>query len=147
MDGCGRGGPGLRLVEGQAVLGRGQNVLQRAVAGRAQLLGSAARGLQPLGAVAPPETHDPQAGAVALLGMRPAAQDLGHQPARGRSGLAGPADQPRGRPLRVRPVRARHVLGLGRRPTIVAPAVGSDPLALVVDLDDRGCVAGLDVFA
>jgi len=58
------------------------------------VLSSAAGGLQPLVPVASPETHQPQTGPVALLGMGPAAQDLDDYAAGGLAGLLRPADQP-----------------------------------------------------
>ena len=144
-DGCGVVGGGL-VLEGQAVLGRGEDVLDGAVAVGAQALGARAGGLEPLVAVAPAEAHEPQAGAVALLGVRAALEDLGHHAPRGRSGLLGPADEARGRPLRVRPVRAGHVLGQGRGLAVVASTVRRHPPAFVEDLDDRGGVARLDLL-
>jgi hypothetical protein len=74
-----RGWEPERLVplEGQAILCRGEDVLDRTGAVGAQLLGAGAGGLAPLGAVAT-QTHQPQAGAIALLGVGAATQDPGH---------------------------------------------------------------------
>ena len=41
--------------------------------------------------------------------MRAALEDARDEPAGRRAGLFGPRDQPRRRPFRVRPMRARHV--------------------------------------
>src|SRR5258708_24782196 len=78
--------------------------------------------------------------------MRPALQDPFHQPARGRSCLLRPVDEPRRRPLGVGAMRARHVLALGRWLVVVAPTVGIESLALVEDLDRCGGVASLPLL-
>ena len=73
-----RGRLGRRL-QGQTVLGRSEDVLDGAIAIRLKGHGAGARGLKPDVAVLPAQAHDPQTGAIALLGVRPAAEQLGHQ--------------------------------------------------------------------
>ena len=96
-------------------MARGEPVLHRAIAIRAEGQGPCAGGLEASVAVAPAQAHEPQAGAIALLGVRAAPEDLGHQPPGGRAGLFSPADEPRRRPLGMRPVGLGYVLRRGRR--------------------------------
>ena len=83
---------GFGVVERQPVLSRCQDVLDGAVAVRLQAQGPGAGGLQTVGAVLAAQTHQSQAGAVALFRMRPPLENLFNQRAGGRTGLPGPAD-------------------------------------------------------
>ena len=100
------------------------------------------------GAVAFDQAEDADAGAEALLGMRPRAQD--HVDQHGgvgadRGGLA--ADALVG-PVAIAPVRTRHVLGDGGRPMRAqAAAMAGDPFAAMEDLDCRGGDPRLDLLA
>ena len=93
------------------------------------------------------QAHEPEARAVALLGMPLGGEDGGHELAGDRPRRLGPRDEPRWRPLGVRPMGVRHVRRVGRvlgAPT--APAVRGDPPALEKDLDDGGGEADLDAL-
>ena len=61
--------------------------------------------------------------------------------------LLGPADEARRRPLGVGAVGARHVVGDGGRPPVVASPVGPHPAPLEEDLDGRRGVADFDLLA
>ena len=66
--------------------------------------------LDALRAIALGQAEQPQAAAVAVLGMAEALQLLGDEAAGVRPDVAAPMDQPLGRPLLVRPMRSRHRL-------------------------------------
>src|SRR3954471_13692780 len=97
--------------------------------------------------VAPGQRQDAEAGAKALLGMRPGSDD-GLEKGSGRrtNPLAG-RDQPSRRPLAVAAMGARHVIGNRR---VAAPVgrtgVARDPLTLVENLDRLGSDAHIDEF-
>ena len=109
--------------------------------------GAGARRVEPVVAVLPPQAHDAEHGPVALLGVRAAPQNSVHELAGRGTGLLGPADEPRRRPLGVGAVGARHVLGDGGRLPIVASPVRRHAAAFEEDLDGRGGVADLDLLA
>ena len=89
-----------------------ENVLDGAIAIGAEPLGAATRRVEPIRAVDAAQAHEPETGAIALLGMRaPLEEARDESPGRG-AALLGPRDQARRRPFRVRAMRARHV----RRP-------------------------------
>ena len=81
------------LVEREPILLVDENVLDRAIAIGAQPFGAATRRVQPVQPVDAAQSHEPQAGAIALLGMRPAFEDAGDEPPGRGAGLGGPADQ------------------------------------------------------
>jgi len=96
-------------------------------------------------AVAPGQRQDAEAGAKALLGMRPGSDDsLEKGSGRGTNPLAG-RDQPSRRPLAVAAMRARHVISNRR---VAAPigrtGMARDPLPLVEDLDRLASDADID---
>ena len=124
-------------LEGEPVLRGGEDVFDGALAVGPERRGARARRVEPGGAVAATQAHQAEAGAIALLGVRPAAEDLGDELPGGGPSLFCPADEPRRRPLGMRPVRAGHVLGLRRRRAVVPAAVRGDPPAREVDLDRR----------
>ena len=95
-------------------------------------------GLEAGGAVAAAEAEQPQAGAVALLGMRAVGEDGGDE----RRGLGAdglrPLDEARRRPLEMVLVGLGHVGGGGGVPArrVIAP-MGGDALAAMEELDGR----------
>ena len=98
-------------------------------------------------AVALAEPQDAQARAEALLGVRTIREDRLAQVARRRADLVCPRQDARRRPLGVRAVRARHVLGLRREaPLHVRPAVRRHTRSAVQDLHDVGADARLDLL-
>lgn len=96
------------------------------------------RALDPLVRVALAQTHDAQTGPVALLGVGPALHDRSDESCGRGADLLGPGDQPRRRPLGVRPVRGGHVLGLGRVTELHVGAHVARDAAPRADLDG-GC--------
>src|SRR6202142_1775944 len=86
--------------------------------------------------VAPGQRQDTEAGAKALLGMRPCSDDgLEKRRGRGADLLAG-RDQASRRPLAVAAMGARHMIGnRGVAVPVGRTGVAGDPLALVEDLD------------
>ena len=127
-----------RILERQPVLLIDENVFDGAKAIGAQPLGARTGGFQTIRAVQPPEPHQPEARAVALLGMRAALEDARHEPAGRRAGLRGPRDQARRRPFRVRAMRARHVRHLGGKPAPAGePQMRRDAPPLEEDFDGR----------
>jgi len=100
------------ILEWEAVLLVDENLFDRAIAIGAQPLGTVARGFEAIGAMDPAQAHQPQARAVALLGVRPMLQDAGDHAARGGAALFRPRDQAGRRPFGVRAMRPRHVVEL-----------------------------------
>src|SRR5271154_6682741 len=97
--------------------------------------------------VAPGQRQDPEAGAKALLGMRPGGDD-GLEKCRGRGAdlLAG-GDQSSGRPLAVAAVGAGHMISdRGMAAPVRRTGVAGDPLPLVEDLDGLVGDADIDEF-
>ena len=82
-----------RRLDGQTVLAGAEDVLDGVIAAGAERQRAGAGRLEPDVSVTPPQLHDPQTGAIALLGMRAALQDLGNELSGRRSDLVGPADQ------------------------------------------------------
>ena len=96
------------------------------------------------------ETHDTETGAVALLGMWPAFQDLPPQSAAvARADLAGIFPDALDRPAGVAPVTGQHVLGNGRvLPVPACAQMNGDALsALMENLDAAGGQPRLDLGA
>ena len=75
------------ILEREPILLVDENVFDRAIAMGAQPLGTVAGGFESIRAMDPAQAHEPQARAVALLGVRPLLQDAGDQPPRGRAAL------------------------------------------------------------
>lgn len=114
-----------RILERQPVLLIDENLFDGAKAIGAQPLGARAGRFQPIRAVQPPESHQAEAGAVALFGMRLALENARHDPAGRRAGLR-PGDRARRRPFRMRAMRAGQVRHLGgKRPRPVSRADAS----------------------
>src|SRR5262245_56717020 len=129
---------GRRLVEREPVLLVFENLLDGADAIRAELLGAGASGFEPPGAVLAAEPHQSQTRAVPLCGVRATLQDAGDEPAGGGAGLFGPGNQPRGRPLGVRAMGARHVRDLRGIPAAADEThVRGDRAVLEEDFDGR----------
>src|SRR6202140_5258229 len=97
--------------------------------------------------VAPGQRQDTEAGAKALLGMRPCSNDgLEKRGGRGTDLLAG-RDQSSGRPLAVAAMGARHMIGdRGVAAPVGRTGVAGDPLAPVEDLDGLVSEADIDKF-
>mmetsp|Transcript_6076 Transcript_6076/g.24370 ORF Transcript_6076/g.24370 Transcript_6076/m.24370 type:complete len:788 (+) Transcript_6076:480-2843(+) len=103
----GRGGK----QRGLAIQAALEDVGHAAQVGRADSHGPRAGGLQPLGAVAAYQGQQAQAGAVALLRMRAVLELPGDHRGSAHADTLAPADQLGRRPLQMRAVRRRHVLG------------------------------------
>ena len=84
--------------------------LDRLVAGRVNRQCLLAGEFQALRAVLIGQAQDAQRRAVTLLGMRLGADDVIDERAGGEPDGLAPVDQPRGRPLQVRPVGSRAML-------------------------------------
>ena len=97
--------------------------------------------------VASGQRQDTEAGAKALLGVRPGLDDdLEERRGRWTDLLAG-GDQPSRCPFAVAAVRARHMIGDGGVATPVGrKGVAGDPLSLVEDLDGLVGDADIDEF-
>jgi hypothetical protein len=87
--GSGSGG----LVEGKLVLLVAENGFDGAIPIGAQSLRAETRGIEAIGPMDLAQPHGAQAGAVALLWMRPAFEEAGHEPTGGRPALFRPRDQ------------------------------------------------------
>ena len=104
--GTGRGG----ILEWEPILLVDENVFDGAIAIRAEPLGTVTGGVESIGAIEPAQSHEPQARAVPLLGMRPVREDARDHPPGGWATLFGPRDEPGRGPFRVRPMGPRHVI-------------------------------------
>ena len=110
----------------------------RAIGPGADLDGALGSGLDARGAERADETHDAETGAVALLGMWPAFQDLLAKRRSRRADLAGVFADVLDRPAGVAPVTGRHVLGNGRvLPVPACAQMNGDALALMENLDPQ----------
>ena len=125
-----------------------QDGVDAAVRGAANLQRALAGGQHALALVALAQVHQPQARAVAMLGMRTRAQDRLHQLGHRRSDGRAPRHQLGGRPFQMRAVRGGHVLTHGEEPlSTVATHMAGHPSATMDDLDDVGGGAHLDRLA
>src|SRR6202041_2341969 len=114
----------------------------------ADLHGPLGSGLDARGAERAGETHDAETGAVALLGMGSAFQDLLAKRRGRRADLAGVFADALDRPAGVAPVTGRHVLGNGRvLPVPACAQMNGDALALMENLDAAGGQPRLDLGA
>jgi len=97
--------------------------------------------------VASGQRQDTEAGAKALLGVRPGLDD-DLEERRGRwTDLLSGSDQPSRRPFAVAAVGARHMIGDGGMATPIGrTGVAGDPLPLVEDLDGLVGDADIDEF-
>ena len=89
------------LLHGNLVEAVLENGLDRLIGAAADLEGAATGGFEPGGRVGLTQPQQPQTGAIGLLGVRLAFQDVAGQLAGVRTGLLGPSDDARGRPLQV----------------------------------------------
>ena len=136
---------GRRRVEREPVLLMTKDVFDGAIAVRPELLRALTGGLEPVRSMEPPQAHQTETRAIALLGMQPALEDAGDEPAGRRTGLFRPRDQPRGRPLGMRAMRVRHVRGVGDEAASASHArVHGDAAAIEEDFDCRRGEAGFD---
>src|SRR5690606_18717101 len=102
----------------------------RSIAASAGVERAPTRGVEAGVAVLLCEAEEAQTRSVAPLGVPSLAQDHLAESARVWTDLLGPAEDARGRPLRVRAMAARHVVGNRREPaTHEAANVNSDALA------------------
>ena len=94
------------------------------------------------------EADDAETGAVALLGMGPALEDLLAERRRRRADLPGVVPDALDRPAGVSPMAGGHVFGNGGGLPVPAPAqMNGDALALVENLDATGGHPRLDLGA
>ena len=113
-----------------------QDRVDGGVGARADLQRPAAGGLEPLGPVALGQPQDADAGAEALLGVRPLAQDDLDECRGVAPDLAGPPLEALRRPVGVAPVARRHVLAHRRVLAVRGRAhVRGDALAAMEHLD------------
>src|SRR6266481_5425949 len=107
-----------------------------------------AGGIDPFGAIALDQAQDADAGAEALLGMGPRAQDDIDQHGGVRADRLGLMADALVGPVAIAPVGAGHVLGDSGRPMRAqAAAMAGDAFAAMKDLDCRGGDARLDLLA
>src|SRR5262249_52414430 len=120
------GGRGRRLTV-EPVL---EDRFHAAIARGAHGAGALTCVLDPRGLVAAGEAEETEARAEALLGMRAPLEDPTHDRGGGGTDRLGPADEPRGRPLRVAAVAVRPMRRVGREAAAdVAPAMRGDAAA------------------
>ena len=104
-----------------------------------------ARGTDPFVAIASDQTHQTEARTIAVLRVRPRAQDPLDQLADRWANAGAPGDQLQRRPLQMGTMRRRHVLADGGEPTLaVLTQVAGDASATVEDLDHPSGGAHLD---
>ena len=139
-----RGAPGRRLPIKLVV----EDGFDGAVGPCTDLDGAFGGGFEPRGPERSGEADDAQAGAVALLGMGPAFEDLLAQRRRSGADLAGVLADALDGPAGVAPVAGGHVLGKGGvLPVPARPYMDGDALAFVEDLDAAGRHPRLDIGA
>src|SRR5262245_22349055 len=124
-----------------------QDRIDMAIGARLDGTGARASGLEPLRAIALGEAQEPQARAIALLGMGPIRENRRDE----RRGLSAdgtrPVDEAGGRPLQMMLVGLGHVRGVGGVAAAEGTApMGGDPLPTVEDLDGCRGQAGVDVL-
>ena len=117
------------------------------VGARADGDGPGTGGLQAGVAIALGEPQDAEAGAVALLGVRPVGEDSLDEGGRVGADRARPGDEAQGRPLEVVLMRWGHVGGVGGVPAAdLAADMGRHPLPAMEQFDRRHRQAGIDEF-
>src|SRR4249920_233762 len=136
-----------RLVEENAIEAALEDRTDRGDGASLDQDAASAGGIDARIVVAPGQRQDTEAGAKALLGMRPGLDDgLEKRRGRGTDLLAG-SDQSSRRPFAVAAVGARHMIGNRGMATPVGRAgVAGDPLSLVEDLDRLVGDADIDEF-
>jgi hypothetical protein len=140
-------GKGPLLFEGDLVEATLKDRVHGAVRDAADAKRSIRGGLEAVVRILLPESHEPETGTVALLGMGSALHDAPGQLGGGWPGLLGPDHDARGCPLEVLLVRLGAVAGLGRVAALLeTERVGGDASAAVQDLDRGGGDAGVDLF-
>ena len=118
------------------------------VSERADRDGAGGDGLGPRRVEMLEQPQDAEAGAEALLRMRPVGEDGDDQPLGLGADRGAPAAEPLGRPFRVAPVGARHVVGIGAVPAAaVAALMDGDALAPMEDLNDTSRRARIHLLA
>src|SRR5207248_2633882 len=107
-----------------------------------------ARGADPFVAIASDQTHQAEAGAIAVLRVRPHAQDRVDQLADRGADADAPGDQLRRRPLQMGTMRSGHVLTNGDESALAVLAqVAGDAPTTMKDLHHPGRGAYLHGFA
>ena len=140
----GRQDEGARRVGAHAIEAGDEDGLHGAVARGAGVERTGTGGFEAGRAVAFAEAEEPETGAVALLGMGEALQQLLDELPDGGAEARAPGDHARGRPLDVALVGLRPVRGVGREAAPdTTPHVRRDAAAAVQDLDGRGGEADL----
>ena len=139
-----RGAPGRRPPIKLVV----EDGFDGAVGPGADLDGPLGGGLDARRAEGAGEADDAETGAVALLGMGPALEDLLAERRRRRADLAGVFPDAFDRPAGVAPMAGGHVLGNRRvLPVPARPDMDGDALAFVENLDTADGQARLDLGA
>src|SRR5277367_3523523 len=114
----------------------------------ADLDGAFSGRLDPRHAKGADKPDDAETGAIALLGMGPAFENLLAERRGRRADLTGVFPDTLDRPAGVAPVTGRHVLGNGRvLPVPARPEMNGDALALMENLDAAGGQPRLDLGA
>ena len=139
-----RGAPGRRPPIELVV----EDGFDGAVGPGADLDGPLGGGFEARGAEGAGEANNAETGAIALLGMGPALEDLLAERRRGRADLAGVVPDALDRPAGIAPMARGHVLRNGRvLPVSARPDVDGDALAFVENLDAAGGQPRLDLGA
>ena len=136
-----------RLVKKSAIKAVFENRTDRGDGASLDLDATSAGGIDARVVVAPGQRQDAEAGAKALLGMRPCSDDVLEKRRDGGTDPLAGCDQPSRRPFAVAAVGVRHMIGDGGMAAPVGrTGVARDPLPLVKDLDDLVGDADIDEF-
>ena len=124
-----------------------ENVFDGAIAIGAEPLRAGTRGVESIHSMDPTQSHQPQAGAIALLGMGSLRQETRDESPRGRPALVRPRDQPGRGPFRMRAMGPRHVLGLrDKMPATAQARMRGDTSTAEEDFDGRLSRARVDAL-
>ena len=138
---------GLEVLGVDAIESGDEDGLDRAVAWGAGVERADAGGVESVGAVAFAEADEAEAGAVALLGVREALEELLDEEPDSRAEARAPRDEAGGRPLDVALVGLGAVRGVGGEAALERTAgVGRHAAAVMQDLDGGRGQADVDLF-